>query len=181
MTDVLLSLPDLATLVFAVRAGAIARPLVLSMLLPLALGLLVRAWAPRWAQKLQPVMGKTSTYALLALVVSSVLVNLPGILDVTMRAILAALLVIGGAFAVGYLLGGANAEARNVLGLGTGQRNIAAAMVVATQGFENPDTLLMVVVTSLVGLAILFPIATKLRQRGLERPGPDVGGREASQ
>ena len=50
-----------------VRAGAIARPLLLSMLLPLAVGLLVRAKAERWALRLQPWMQKLSTLALVSM------------------------------------------------------------------------------------------------------------------
>lgn len=152
-----------------VSAGAIALPLILGMLLPLLLGLLVKAKAPVWAYRLQPWMGRTSSYALVALIGFTVLANLQDLLDVTMRAIVAALLVVSGAFAMGYLLGGRNPDAREVLGLGTGQRNIAAATVVATQGFGDPDILIMVIVTALVGLAVLFPIASKLRQWGARR------------
>ena len=53
-----------------------------------------------------------------------------------------------------------------VLGLGTAQRNIAAAMVVATQGLDDRNTVVMVVVASLVELAVLFPIAWFLSRRG---------------
>lgn len=52
-----------------------------------------------------------------------------------------------------------------VLGLGTAQRNIAAATVVATQSIGDPRTVVMVVIASLVGFAILFPIARLLRKR----------------
>jgi BASS family bile acid:Na+ symporter len=52
-----------------------------------------------------------------------------------------------------------------VLGLGTGQRNIAAATVVATSGFATDEPLEMVVVTSLVAFAVLFPAAWILRRR----------------
>lgn len=148
-----------------VSARAIAMPLVFSMFLPLSLGLLVGARAPRIARRLQPIMTKTSTYALLALVVFAVLANLDGILEVTMRAIVSVLLVILGGFALGWVLGGRSRARRTVLGLGTAQRNISAAAVVATQGFHDPDTLTMVVVAALVSLAVLFPIATKLSER----------------
>ncbi|MFA9479754.1 bile acid:sodium symporter family protein [Phycisphaerales bacterium AB-hyl4] len=154
-----------------VSVGAIALPLILSMLLPLAMGLFVKVRASGWAERLQPIMAQTSGYTLMALIGLTVAANLPGILDVTMRSILAAMLFVGGAFAIGYLLGGRNPDARDVLGLGTGQRNVAAATVVATQGFDDPDTLIMVVVTALVGLAVLFPIAAKLREREGRRHG----------
>jgi len=67
--------------------------------------------------------------------------------------------MIAGAFVIGYGLGGRRRQAREVLGLGTAQRNIAAAMVVATESFHDPRVTVMVVVTSLIALAVLFPIA----------------------
>src|SRR5690606_32645090 len=108
----------------------------------------------------------TSKHSLVALIALTLLVNLPEILDVTVRAVLAALILVTGGFASGYILGiGLSSNARDVLGLGTAQRNIAAATVVATKGLDSSRALVMVIVTALVGLAVLFPIATKLRQR----------------
>jgi predicted Na+-dependent transporter len=156
-----LELPDAG-----VSAFAIARPLVLTMLLPLGIGLVVRARAPRLARSVQPPMGKLSTVSLIVLVAATILANLPGILAIfRTTAILAALILIGGAFAIGYGLGGPRRSSKEVLGLGTAQRNIAAATVVATQAVGHPDTAAMVVVSSLAGFAILFPVAGALRKR----------------
>lgn len=156
-----LALPDAP-----VSALAIAVPLVVTMLLPLAAGLLVRERWERWAGRLRPSMGTVSNVSLVVLVLATILVNLRGILDILLTvAILAALLVIGSAFVIGYLLGGRDRESREVLGLGTSQRNIAAATVVSTQAVGHPDTLVMVIVSSLVGFAVLFPIAAWLRRR----------------
>ena len=158
-----LALPDAPVSVLA-----IALPLVLTMLLPLAVGLLIRERAEQWAKRLQPSMGRISTVALAVLILVTILANLGGILDVLFTtAILAALLVIGGAFVIGYLLGMDRAS-REVLGLGTSQRNIAAATVVATQAVDDPDTVVMVVVASLAGFAVLFPVAAWLRRRSRE-------------
>ena len=162
----------------SVNALTIAGPLVLTMLVPLGLGLLLKARRSDWAERLRPIMAKTSSYALVSLVGLTLLSNLSRTLDVTMRAILAAMLVIGGAFAIGYALGGASSERRVVFGLGTAQRNIAAATVVATEVFRDPGITIMVIITSMVGLALLFPIAAKLRQRKAEEAKP--GGRVAS-
>lgn len=62
-------------------------------------------------------------------------------------------------------------DAREILGLGTGQRNIAAASVVASQGLDQPDTVVTVVAAAMIGLAVLFPIARVLRRRELVRHG----------
>jgi len=52
-----------------------------------------------------------------------------------------------------------------VLGLGTAQRNFAAAMVIASSDFNNPDILVMVTASVLVGLLLLFAIAWLLSKR----------------
>ncbi|MCL4768162.1 MAG: hypothetical protein KJZ80_18225 [Hyphomicrobiaceae bacterium] len=158
-------LPIVAPLVLpkvTVTISAIAVPLLLSMLLPLVVGLLTRAWLPRPAQYLQPVMGPIGTIALVVLIVLTFILNFQSIVGLLgTGAILAAAAFFVGAFAIGFLLG----EDRGVLGLGTAQRNVAAATIVATQSIGDPDTLAMVVVASIVDLAILFPIAWYLETR----------------
>jgi predicted Na+-dependent transporter len=155
-----------------VSAAAIAKPLLWTMLLPLAIGHFVEAKFPRWAKHLAPVAGKVSTVALVVLLVTTILANLPGILDVFGRgAIFAAFLIVGGAFLIGYGLGSSIRRTRGVLGLGTAQRNIGAATVVAMQGFDDPNILIMVVVTSLVGLALLFSIAGVMRKHAAMHGG----------
>lgn len=155
-----LALPDaqVSTLV-------IAEPLALSMLLPLVLGLTANEYFERAALRMQPYMNRLATLALVVLVAATLLSNLSEALAILRStAILAAVIFIAGAFAVGYTLGGPGFESKEVLGLGTSQRNIAAATVVATQVVNNPDTTSMVVVTSLAGLAIIFPLAGMMRR-----------------
>lgn len=153
-----------------VSAPSIATPLVLTMLLPLFVGLFVRARSLRWAERLQPAMAVASSAALVVLILVTILVNLTGIIEIFLSpAIIAALVVIGGAFVIGYLLGGEDRDEREVLGLGTSQRNIAAATVVATQTIGHPDTVVMVIVSSLVGFAILFPLAAQMRKQSKKR------------
>lgn len=149
-----------------VSAGAIAVPLVLTMLLPLAVGLVGHERVPSIAERLQPIMKQTSTAALVVLIATTVLANAREIVNFAGRGpILSALAVIGGAFLIGYLLGGPPTARREILGLGTSQRNIAAATVVATQSFGDSRIVVMVIVTSLVAFALLFPVAGLLRKR----------------
>jgi BASS family bile acid:Na+ symporter len=149
-----------------VSAGAIAMPLCLTMLLPLAIGMMIHERFSDCADRLQPIMGKTSSVTLVVLVATTLLANLQRVLNIFgTGGILAAILLIGGAFSIGYALGAHDPEKRGVLALATAQRNIGAATVVATQGFEDSGVLVMVVTSSLVGFAILFPAARVLRQR----------------
>jgi len=50
---------------------------------------------------------------------------------------LAAIIFLVLSLAIGYLLGGSDPGEKSVLGLGTAQRNIAAALVVAAQNFNG--------------------------------------------
>jgi len=150
-----------------VHAVTIAMTLGWTMLLPLVIAAGIRAWARRWAQWLAPILAPVSTTSLWLSVVSTVLADVRGVLKIFGKgAILAGLLVTVGSFVFGYLLGGRSQESRTVLGFATGQRNIAASMVIATQDFAGDrDVAAMVMVTSLVALAILFPTAFALRKR----------------
>jgi BASS family bile acid:Na+ symporter len=46
--------------------------------------------------------------------------------------------------------------------LGTAQRNIAAALVVGSQSFSDPQVIVMVIVVATVGFLILMPVSRAL-------------------
>lgn len=149
-----------------VSAAMIAQPLVLTMLLPLAIGLTIRERAEQWAARLQPPLARLATIALVVLIAATVLANLPAIQSIfRTAAILATFILLGGAFIIGYLLGGRQRRAREVLALGTAQRNIGAATVVASQAVHDPAVVAMVIVSSFIGFVILFPAAAVMRRR----------------
>ena len=74
-------------------------------------------------------------------------------------AIFAALLFAIFSAVAGWLVGGPDLAQRTVLGLGTGLRNIPAALVVSVQNFKDPNVSVMVLVTTLIGILILLPAA----------------------
>ncbi len=149
---------------------AIARPLLLTLFLPLAAGLLVRAVAPRLAARLIPLLARIAQLSLILLIAATFALNLPSIIGMLgSGALAAAFLLTLGAFVIGYTLGGKDPARRAVLGLGTAQRNVAAAMVVASRAFEDPGPLVMVVVSSMVAFTVLFPAAYLLKRGGDRR------------
>ena len=114
----------------SVNPAKIARSLVLLMLLPLAGALAVNAMVPAAAARAKPLFDRLSTLGLILVVLLLVVVNFNNVLSVFgTRAILAGLLFIALGYALGWALGGPGADTRPVLGLGTAQRNIAAALV----------------------------------------------------
>jgi BASS family bile acid:Na+ symporter len=155
-----------------VDVGEIAATLVMTMLLPLAAGFVVHRRSEKWAKRMAPVLGKLSTLLLAALIAATLVTNIRGIASLAgTPAIAAAALLTMGGLAAGYAVGVPSRESRVVLGLGTGQRNIAAAMIVASSGFGSAEPLVMVVVSSLVAFAILFPAACLLRRGWTRRAG----------
>jgi BASS family bile acid:Na+ symporter len=143
---------------------SIAAPLFLSMLLPLGIGLLFSAKRPRVAARLRATMSVISSVALIVLFALTLLLNFREIMGLFgTGAIFAAILLVAGAFVIGYTFG-SNRDRRLVLGFGTAQRNVAAAMVVATKSFRDPDILVMVVLGFVVTTLLLFPAAWVLRR-----------------
>ena len=150
----------------SVNPAKIARSLVLLMLVPLAVALAVNAKLPAAAARAKPLFDRLSSLGLILVVVLLVVVNFNKVLSVFgTRAILAGLLFVALGYAVGWALGGPAADTRPVLGLGTAQRNIAAALVVGGQSFSNPSVVVMVVVVAIVSLLILLPMSRLLARK----------------
>jgi len=144
----------------SVNPAKIARTLLLLMLLPLALALAVRAKLPTAAARAKPPLDKISNLSLIALIVLLTVVNFRSVLSVFgTSGILAGLLFLAAGYGIGWLLGGPAADTRPVLGLGTSQRNIAAALVVGAQSFTDPKVVVMVVVIAIIGLLTLMPLS----------------------
>jgi BASS family bile acid:Na+ symporter len=147
----------------SVNPAQIARSLIVLMLVPLAIALAVNAKLPRVAAAAKPWCDRLSSLGLVAVVLLLVVVNFHNVVSVFgTRAILAGLLFIAIGYAIGWALGGPAAGTRPVLGLGTAQRNIAAALVVGGQNFTDPDVVVMVVVVAIVSLLILLPLSRRL-------------------
>ena len=144
-------------------------PLLSMLILPLLVGVVAKTVAPRLAAGLVPTGGKVSTIAVVLVMVATFAANVRELIAIVRTgAVLAGVLLILGAFVSGFLL--SRRERGAVLGLGTAQRNIAAAMVLAARDFKDPDVLVMVTATTLAGLFVLFPIAWLLSKHA-----PHVG------
>jgi BASS family bile acid:Na+ symporter len=150
-----------------VDPGKIARSLVLLMLLPLAVGLALKARYDEVAARVKPWLDWLSNISLILLIMLISAANIDKVLQIFgTRGILAGLLFIAMGFGIGWLLGGTSSETKRVLALGTAQRNIAAALVVGSQSFSDPKVVVMVIVVAIVGLIILMPLSRALANRG---------------
>jgi len=150
----------------AVNPAKIAQSLVLLMLFPLGIGLALKSRYEGWAARLKPILDGISNISLILLIIFITAANIDKVLQVFgTRGILAALLFLVLGFGIGWLLGGPGEDTRRVLALGTAQRNIAAALVVASQSFSDPRVVVMVIVVAILGLIILMPLARVLARR----------------
>ena len=154
----------------------IASSLVVLMLLPLAIGLLIKARYPRQLRILQPTFGQAANFGLMGLIATMILLNWRTILGtVGSGAILAALIFVVLSFVIGYFLA-PNQATHSTLGLGTAQRNVAAAMVIAGDNFTDPNVLIMVLVGAMLMMALLLPLAGELGKRQAGAAAPAASG-----
>jgi BASS family bile acid:Na+ symporter len=141
--------------------------LIFSMLLPLAIGLFIKARYSDTAASLQPHMSQISSMAIAVMLVTILVLEFSTIIGtIGTGGILAAIIFLAGALAIGLLLGGKGPGMRPVMGLGTAQRNLSAAMLVAAQNFsDDPNVLVMVMLVAILGLILLMVIAGEMGKR----------------
>jgi BASS family bile acid:Na+ symporter len=152
-------LPMLLTGV-SVDAVKVARSLAFLMLLPLALGLFVRARYEAPAARLAGLVGVVANVSMILLVTLTTAGHFTNVLSVLgTYAILAAVIFTAVCAGIGWVCGGPSPNIRAVLGLGTAQRNMAAALVVASQNFSDPKVVVMITVALIVAFAMLIPLS----------------------
>ena len=145
----------------------IAKSLIVMMLLPLGIGLFMKSRWSATAKELQGLMSSASSFAILLLLVGAIILQWSAIVSMIgtggLIAVVVFLLV---ALALGYFAGGSDPATRSVMGLGTAQRNVSAALVVGAQNFsDSPNVLITVIVGALIGLVLLMPIGAELGKR----------------
>jgi len=151
----------------SVNPWDIAKSLIVTMLLPLGIGLFIKARYEETAEHLQPTMSQISNQAIALMIVTMLVLQFSMIIDtIGTGGIIAVLIFEVGALAIGLLLGGKDGGMRSVMGLGTAQRNLAAAMLVAGQNFaSDPNVLIMVMLISIFGVSLLLIAGGEMGKR----------------
>ncbi len=149
-----------------VAAGDIASSLVLYMLVPLALGLLVRARYAELADRLAGPLRRASSTGLVIGIVAGLLVAWREVLgSVGSWIFVGTAIVLATGYGAGALAGAVAGPAadRTLLGLATAQRNISAALVIAAS--LGPDTVVRTLVAALVIPIVLIVLAGEMGRR----------------
>jgi BASS family bile acid:Na+ symporter len=158
----------------SVDAGKVALTLFLEMLAPLGIGLLINARYKDVASALRQPMMQISNISLALLLVLVLGLNLGNVLGLLgSGAIIGIVVLIAVALGAGYLLGGPRADTRQVLAIGTGERGVAAAFVIATGNFADRPDVLVFLAAGLIMLGIVMPLAAEVgRRSGAARTAP---------
>lgn len=144
----------------SVNAVAIAKALLLQMLLPIGVGMLAAQFLPGLSKKVQPLVGTIGNLAMYAMVVATLIGYFPNLLQIIgTGAFLVGLVFVAAAFGLGYLAGYGKDHLEDVGGLGTAQRNTAAGVIIAIQNFKDPNVFVMLTLANILGIVMLLILA----------------------
>jgi BASS family bile acid:Na+ symporter len=151
----------------SISASSILGNLLLLVLIPLAIGLLVRARYAAHAAKWQVELAKVSNLALVLALVAGISVNWQAIVSlfgswVLLASVLTAIVSV----VLGGLVGYASAETRTTTGLVSGLRFGALGLIIiGTQLHGNADYLGPAIVFSLVDLILVLFLSVEIGRR----------------
>lgn len=145
---------------------AIAKPLLVVMVIPLAVGFALGLSKAAWVGRLLSVVRTVSNVAMVLLVVLMVGLNFKTLLSTL------------GSFAIGtymlylfivigssYLVGAIDRPTQNVFALGAGSRNIPACLVIAGSSLSDPAVTVMLIVAFVISLVGLLGLARVMRPK----------------
>lgn len=159
-----------------VPLGHLVVKLSLTILAPLAVGLVIRSRFEQFAHRAEKLAHNVSRVFVLLLTAIVILLFYQRILAMLGNfAILAALVAVLGGFGLGYLLGGPNRADRLAMGYMHGARSASIAVMVASDVFrDQPNVMLMIATQTLLILVILIPLSSILKIK--DAPGETGGG-----
>lgn len=143
---------------FVLPLAPAIKQLALVTLLPIACGMLLRRIFPLWAERVQPMLRRLATIAMILLIVALLVLNPQVHQALFSVTVLAILLLSSLAIATGALLAakaGFSAQVQRTLGLEVGIQNAGAAMLVALSIMQQPA---LATVPLLYGIVMNLPV-----------------------
>ena len=171
--------PSLTALLAGSRIDVPAAGLLLSTLqvvvLPLAVGGLLKRWAPRLTAWLLPVSPLVAVVLITLIVASIIGAGRDAILEAGARLLLAVASLHAGGFLLGYLItrvGGAPPMTARTMSIEVGMQNSGLGVVLARQNFVDPLVAIPSAISSLCHSLIGSLLAAVWRRAALRRPEP---------
>jgi BASS family bile acid:Na+ symporter len=135
-----------------VNYPGIVRILLVTQLLPLALGLAFHHLSPGWTPRVEKPLGLLANVLLLALVGAIVATQYGMLAAIRTRAWLGMGLLLLASLGLGWSCGGPDFASRKALALTTATRNVAVGLVIVASDFSNTPAVTAVVAYGLVSI-----------------------------
>lgn len=146
--------------------AAVARIVLVSVLLPLAAGMAVRRLAPRFAERAAPIVSKLASLLLVLAFVPILISVFPSMLALLGNGTaLAIVAVVGTGLLAGHLLGGPDPEDRTALALASATRHPGLALLIARTNFPTENAAPAVLLFLIVGMIAALPYKVWSRKR----------------
>lgn len=144
-----------------IEKGHLLMKLLLTVALPIILGLFLKSRFEKFADSISKYMHKISSVFMLLMAAIIILLNYKQILELFgTGAILAAIIFIVAGFGTGFLLGLPERATSLAMGYMHGARNASIALMIASQAFsDQPKVLLMITLVVIIMLLVLLPFS----------------------
>ena len=154
----------------SVSAWAIAKPLLIMILLPLLVGGVIRRNSAKLAGKMQPIVKKITMVFTLIVFILLIVIYYKGIVSAMGSLSILSLLIFFTVIMLGtYFLGfGLNYKQKIVLSIGNSTRNLGAAIAPLFAATAIAPDAIIIIVLSLPVMIIFPPIAIKLFGKNVE-------------
>jgi bile acid:Na+ symporter, BASS family len=129
---------------------AIVKALLITQLLPLAVGLGIRHGAPRMTARIIKPVALIANAMLLVLVVLIIATEHETLAAIRLKAWMGMVLLLLASLGIGWLCGGPDVMTRKALALTTATRNVAVALVIAQGNFADTPAVTAVVAYGLI-------------------------------
>ncbi len=139
----------------AVPSMAVLKIFLFVQLLPIALGMTVRAIRAEFADWLVQRIAMLSRVLLLVLLLVVVVVGLPTLLTLGITGVIAALLFALACTAIGHFLGGPGLEYQSTLAIGCLARNIGLALLIAGLNKDTVDNGMVDLLPAIIAFLII--------------------------
>lgn len=151
--------------------ATVAREVFLSVLVPLALGMAVRRFSPRFAERAAGAVAKVATGLLVLACVPFLIIVWPAVSKLIGDGTAAAMaVVVGVGLLAGHFLGGPEREDRTALAMASAMRHPGLALLIARIEFPAEYVAPVVLLFLIVGMIVSFPYQMLARRRGVGEP-----------
>ena len=160
---------------FNVGFAAVARQVLLAVVLPLAAGMLVRAFLPRLAERVEKPFALVAKVVLLAAVAFVLIAAFPQFLSVLTAGTVVAFVaftVLGLAF--GHIMAGPNPSDSRVLALASALRHPGIALAIATANFPSMQFGAVIILYLIIGTIVCIPYMKWMQKRSVKPRAPQL-------